>query len=983
MHRTTLHRLVPALVALLALAAGACGDDTGTTTDGAGSCSAALKPGQLVITEIMPDPKGADDNGVEWLELYNPGSEPIALAEVGLEWSQVDGTDADGHRISGDLTIEPGAYMTFGRVTDDLRPDYIDYAYGDALAMGNTKGGKIRVVCGDVVIDDALYDTDLDDGVSRQLDARVAPPDPEANDDLTNWCDSDTALGEEFATPRAANTECPRVVEGCGQCFENDELRDVIAPRPGQLVVNEFMPNASSAPESVGEWFEVFVADGPVDLNCLQYGGNTTKFAADPADAETLAAPECLSFDAGSYVIFGDKEKWPDADFEIGFTLVDSETTSNPDPGIYVAYDNAILDEIHYTKATDGAAWSLDPDFADPADNDDPAAFCLAVDPFIAGELGTPGAENPQCPESCPTNSCIEGDACRAIRFLTPGDVLITEVFPDPGAMSPDGEWFEFIVAADADLNGLTFGKTLPATSVITDAACRPVSAGDTILVAATDDMTMNGGLTAPDLVYDKLSLTNSGSNLTIGVITDASAPPTALDDVAWATTHDGKAHQLAVELIPAAPFDDTVNDAPEAWCDALVTFGVGDFGTPDADNTSCSGPPPGDPMCLDGDTPRLIVFPTVGDLLITEIHADPKKLLESNPASGEPKGEWFELWAAADVDLNGLELGSPALKYTIPSGEMEPCVRVAKGSLATLTRRGAPTDPPLVAEDPRDNGGILTPVAEYDGLSLSNSGGTLSIGVAGVELDSVTFAKPGVGKAQQLGTNAGCLLADPPLDPACNDAPALWCPATMVYGLGDFGTPAGANDPCIAAPAPGECFDTQMMANRPIAAPAPGDLVITEFLANPSGTETDKEWVEVHVKNAVDLNDLKILGTGAPMQADIDAAAASCVSNACIPLAADSYILLAKKLDPNLNGNLPAVDCALVPSLSNSNDGVAIAHGSDLLHGVGYAKTQAEDIASQLDPASIDPMFTNADAAPWCAAAGPGTPKQENPSCP
>jgi hypothetical protein len=179
--------------------------------------------------------------------------------------------------------------MTFGRVIEDMRPEHIDYAYGADLTMGNT-GGKLRVVCGDTVIDDALYE-DLGDGVSRQLDARIDPPDAEANDVLTNWCDGAEPYGDEFGTPGAANTKCPLVAPGCGQCFEGEELRDVIAPRPGQLVINEFMPNASSAPESVGEWFEVFVTDGPVDLNCLQYGGNTGKFAADPGDAESITAP--------------------------------------------------------------------------------------------------------------------------------------------------------------------------------------------------------------------------------------------------------------------------------------------------------------------------------------------------------------------------------------------------------------------------------------------------------------------------------------------------------------------------------------------------------------------------------------------------------------------------------------------------------------------------------------------------------------------
>lgn len=72
-----------------------------------------------------------------------------------------------------------------------------------------------------------------------------------------------------------------------------------------------------------------------------------------------------------------------------------------------------------------------------------------------------------------------------------------------------------------------------------------------------------------------------------------------------------------------------------------------------------------------------------------------------------------------------------------------------------------------------------------------------------------------------------------------------------------------------------------------------------------------------------------------------------------------------------------------LVPTLSNSNDGVAIAHGSVLLHGVAWTQSQAEDMSTALDPASKDPMYVNADVSPWCVSVDVGTPKQENPSCP
>jgi hypothetical protein len=973
MHRASLLRLVPALLA--GALAPACGDDVPTDPD-VGSCEAKLLAGQLVITEIMPDPAGADADGVEWFELHNPTDADVRLIGVGLEYSKVDGTEAKGHRLKDDLVLPAGGYMTFGRVAADLKPDHIDYGYGADLTMGNTDG-KLRVVCGELVVDEALYE-EPENGVARQLDGRVEPT-AEANDDLTKWCLASEPLGaEEFATPRAANSPCPLPETACGSCFENDLLREARVPQPGQLVINELMPNARSG-EALGEWFELQVVDGPVDLNCLQYGGNTTKFAADPGSAEQLQAPACIVAEPGTYLVFAQQEEDEGVDFPLGFTMVDSPSDSNPDPGVFIAYDGVILDEVHYTSAKDGIAASLDPDAADPLANDAPEAFCAAVDPFGDGSFGTPGEDNPQCPEAVPPGHCLDGETVREIAYIQPGELVVTEVFPDPGPLGDSdlGEWVELQLGAARDLNGLQLGKLLDDPYILVeDALCRPVPADTRILVAASDDPAVNGMLPAPDVVDKALSLTNSGGALVIGVFDARSEARSELDAVTWKSTADGKSHQVALELLPQAlPFDPAFNDDAAAWCDAKVTFGAGDFGTPRAENTSCADPPPPDPMCLDGDTARKVVSPQPGDLLITELHPDPQALLQSG-GSGEPAGEWFEVFAAADVDLNGLDLGNtfPTAKHTIPAGEMVPCVRVSAGESALLARRGSPTDPPQNAADPLDNGGLPTPRAEYEGLSLSNSGSTLYIGVGDALIDEVTFAKPAAGKASQLDADAGCLAASP-LDPACNDDQGLWCPATGNYGLGDFGSPAAANVACGVVDPPG--------CDNPVV-PQPGDLVITEFLANPSGTETDKEWFEVFVVNTVDLNGLKLLGSGAPTQAEIDAAVPAVTGDACLTATAGSFLLFARKADPVVNGGLPPVDHLFKFALSNSNDGLALAHGSALLDGVGWVGAQAEDIAAQLDPAVLDPLMNdNPDAPPWCDAAGTGTPKQENPPCP
>lgn len=971
MHRLSLRRLALPL-ALAAPLLGGCGDDGGNT------CPAGLTPGQLVITELLADPEGSDADGVEWFEIYNAGNTPVSLQGVGLEVSKLDGSDGEGHRVQDAVTIAPGAYMTFGRVDDALKPSHIDYGFGTDLTFSN-ETGRVRVVCGSVVVDETDYEA-IESGYARSLDGKYDPPDADANDDPAAWClaaDADAYSETEFGTPGAANPVCPLPQPACGQCYDNGELRDVVAPTPGQLVITEVMANARTA-DAIGEWFEVQVADGPVDLNCLQYGVNTTLFATgDEAAFKTLVFPECRTAEAGEILLWT-KEAWDGADFELDFTsLVDSPSESNPNPGVFLAYGGEILDEVHYPKPDDGVAWSLDPDLLSDTANDDPTSWCDAVTALNDGSFGTPGEENPQCPQASVPGQCLEGETLRDIRYFQPGELLITEVFPDPGPMVADAtmaEWFELFAGADADLNGLTFGKDLETLTVTIDVeACRPVSAGSYVLIAASDDAAMNGMLPAPDYVDDGFALTNDNSTLLVAVEDRREMTTTPLDSVAWATTDDGVATQLPLSLLPqGAPFDTTVNDDPAMWCDALTPFGVGDLGTPKAENTACDGPPAGD-TCLDPDTMEMrdIVHPAAGDLLITEFMANPNAVPDAD-------GEWFELVAAADFDLNGLEIGKlpPAVNETLAAVD---CLEVKAGDRVLLAQRGTPAAPPDPA-DPEGNGGLPAPDWQFDSYSLTNSASGIFVGVAGTVLDEISYAGTVAGTATQL--TATCEAAAP-LDPACNDDPASWCPAETPYGLGDLGTPQAANIACPVPLGPGECFDTGTQMNRLAVAPQPGDIVITEFLANPSGTEGDKEWVEVFVAADIDLNGLKVLGTADPAQADIDAATPACGGTDCRPVAAGTFVLLARKTDPLVNGMLPAVDCVLPVTLSNSNDGVAIAHVMTKLHGVGWTAAQDEDLSAYLDNNSNDPMHTNADAPPWCQAPDKGTPKQENPSCP
>jgi len=958
MNRRTLARL--ALVVSVAPLP-SCGDNGSAGTDTAGSCVAALAGGELVITEYMPDPKGSDADGIEWFEVYNPGTTAVSLNGVGLVNSKADGSDADGHLIQGNVEIPPGAYMTFGAVTDETRPEYIDYGYGSDLGSMSNTSGMIALRCGDVVVDEVLYDaTKIKDGVSTTLDGEVAP-DAASNDDLSKWCtaptDGEPYFTSEYGSPRQPNAACPLAApDSCGQCYEGGVLRDAVAPQPGQLVITEVMANAGATTMTVGEWFELQVTGGDFDLNCLQYGSNTTKFAADPDSAQVVQQPECLMVRGGDTVLFSQKQ-WDETDVVVKLTLNDSASDSNPSPGVFIAWAGAILDEIHYPSPKDGIAWSLDPGSTSVAGNDDPANFCLAYQSFAEGDLGTPGLANPVCLK----NPCDDGGTVREALAPVPGDIFITEVHANAstGIGEPAGEWLEFFTPVNFDLNGLQLGKSA-ADIDFTFGGGQCLSVGPGLVLLARDGAT--GQMLAPAATYTGLGLSNTSGNLWIGV------GDVELDSMPYDSPKDGVARQVDPAVIDAfeVSLDPTLNDPPEARCDATVPYAPfnTDLGTPGAENSVCGGPPPTG-QCTDPGTqrPRDIDPPKAGELLITEWMANPSQV-------GDTQGEWFELLADADFDLNGLEIGKVWDPYTV--GDTIPaageCLEVQAGDWVLIARSG----------DPAINGGLPAPQFVTK-LSLGNSNGGLFVGHGGLELDHVAYASTSDGESTQLSLE---LVTPGALDVAVNDEPLNLCFADALYNATDAGSPGAANVACgggFVDP----CFDATLNAMREKHSPGVGDVVVSEFLANPSGTETDREWFEVVANADVDLNNVKPLSKFAPTPAELTAAKSFGGTN-CIAIAAGERALVARKTDPGVNGGLPAVDATFGFSLANSAGAISLSVGDLVLDAVQWATSQGEDIATQLDPGVSNPALNDsADADPWCDAVGPGTPKQENPACP
>jgi len=245
---------------------------------------------------------------------------------------------------------------------------------------------------------------------------------------------------------------------------------------------------------------------------------------------------------------------------------------------------------------------------------------------------------------------------------------------------------------------------------LITSPECVHVTAGQYAVFAREIDPTMNGGVQALGSFSFSLNPTsNPDLQLVYG--------DQVIDAVAWNSSGTGASLALDPMATDAASNDDILN-----FCNGSVLYNAMDLGTPGAANTACAiVVQPG--QCLDHGTPRAIVKPTAGALVISEIFANPAG------TGTDATQEWFELTntSAASFDLNGLTVkGNPATGNPINSPD---CKSIAPAGFALFSH----------TTDPVQNGGLPVVDGTFT-FSLANTNGSLSVLDGVTVLDAVTW---------------------------------------------------------------------------------------------------------------------------------------------------------------------------------------------------------------------------------------------------
>ena len=172
---------------------------------------AGLSEGDLVITEIMNNPKGSESNPIddsqgEWFEIYNKTSDSLNLK--GLE---VGGENGVEFTVETDLNIPPEGHVVMGLNNNmgDNGGIPVDYQYSN-LNLSNSSD-TIFLAYGSMTFDEVSYDggPDFPDVAGKSMNLNLDSYDADLNDDGANWCTSISGLSSgDFGTPGGVNTAC-------------------------------------------------------------------------------------------------------------------------------------------------------------------------------------------------------------------------------------------------------------------------------------------------------------------------------------------------------------------------------------------------------------------------------------------------------------------------------------------------------------------------------------------------------------------------------------------------------------------------------------------------------------------------------------------------------------------------------------------------------------------------------------------------------
>jgi hypothetical protein len=155
---------------------------------------------QVVISELMKNPEVLPDADGEWIELYNAGTEALALGGCILA------RDEQELELESGFVIEPAGHLTF---SNGEAPGFQADVLYSGITLPNTGAFVLRLACGEHVLDAVSVDPAvLANRAGRSLSLSGSTLADGESELSATWCESVSSYNGDFGTPGAANPPC-------------------------------------------------------------------------------------------------------------------------------------------------------------------------------------------------------------------------------------------------------------------------------------------------------------------------------------------------------------------------------------------------------------------------------------------------------------------------------------------------------------------------------------------------------------------------------------------------------------------------------------------------------------------------------------------------------------------------------------------------------------------------------------------------------
>ena len=158
--------------------------------------------GDIIMTEIMPNPAAVADSNGEYFELYNTTTASIDIQG----WIIKDDASAsETHTIGSSLVIAANSYIVLGNAATLNGGITLDYTYSD-ISLGNSGTDGLILECAGTMIDQVIWDGSFPYASGVSMELSVTTLNATSNDSATNWGAAITTYGDgDKGTPGATN----------------------------------------------------------------------------------------------------------------------------------------------------------------------------------------------------------------------------------------------------------------------------------------------------------------------------------------------------------------------------------------------------------------------------------------------------------------------------------------------------------------------------------------------------------------------------------------------------------------------------------------------------------------------------------------------------------------------------------------------------------------------------------------------------------